>query len=207
MPGTLTNNSVHTMRYLRTQRGETVADIARGEGVTVKAVEKSLRMVAVDHALNTTETLQREAISSIRTNIPDATKAIRRMLNAKTLVRETKVIKGKEITKIIEVDDTEVQVKGVNAWKDLLIAMQPKTPGGVNVNVNQSNANMAAAATTTNIRTTTYEDRLRQIRNQQAEFAALPSQVIDAPEAADEEDEDDDPLDNEEDDDADSPAE
>jgi hypothetical protein len=194
------------MRYLRTQRGEMVPDIARSEGVTVKAVEKSLRMVAVDHALNTTETLQREAISSIRSNIPEATRAIKRLLNAKTLVRETKVINGKEITKIVTVDDTEVQVKGVNAWKDLLIAMQPKTPGGVNVNVNQSNANMAAA-TTTNIRTTTYEDRLRQIRNQQAEFAALPSQVIDAPEAADEEDEDDDPLDNEEDDDADSPAE
>jgi hypothetical protein len=150
--------------------------------------------------------LQREAISSIRSNIPEATRAIKRLLNAKTLVRETKVINGKEITKIVTVDDTEVQVKGVNAWKDLLIAMQPKTPGGVNVNVNQSNANMAAA-TTTNIRTTTYEDRLRQIRNQQAEFAALPSQVIDAPEAADEEDEDDNPLDNEEDDDADSPAE
>lgn len=207
----LANTSIHNMRYLRSLRGETVADIARREGVSVKAVEKSLRMAEIDHALNTTENLNREAISSVRTNLPHATSAIRRMLNAKTLIRETKMVKGKEQTTIVQVDDIEVQTKGVAAFKDILVALQPKTGGGVNVNVNQANANTAAVATT-NIRTTTYEDRLRKIRNQQAEYAALPSQVIDAPEAADEdddvEDDDDDSLGMEDDgDDADSETE
>lgn len=207
MPAALAKTTTHEMRYLRTLRGETVADISRSDGVSVQAIEKSLRMVQVDHMLNTTEHLQREAIGAIRSNMPEATQAIKRMLTAKTLVRETRVIKGKEVTRTVLADDTDIQVKGANLWKDLLVAMQPKVEGGVRVNVNQSNANMAAAAATTNIRTTTYEDRLRSIRNQQAEYASRPSEVIDAPEAPEEDEEEDDPVDDEEDSDVDTETE
>jgi hypothetical protein len=207
MATAMSKATIHTMRYLRHHRGETVQDIARNEGVTVKAVEKSLRQVQVDHALNTPEQLEREAINVVRSNLPHVQSAISRALKAKTLIRETTIRRGKEETRIKTVDDIDTQLKGLKAFNDMLTATQPKGTG-IAVNVNQQNANLAAAAATTNIRTTTYEDRLRRIRNQQAEYALMPSQVIDAPEATDEDDEVD-PLDEEDDgyDDAESDSE
>lgn len=179
--------SVHMVRHLRTLRGETVADIAKAEGVSVKQVERSLRRIELDRALNTREQMDFETIRVIRESGPEAQEALRRAFHAKAILRKRNK-KGEEVA--VLVDDHERQLEAVEMYKELVTAMQPRG-NGFTIN-NQANANAAAAAaTTTNIRTEGFEERLKRLRKQQTEFAALPSETIAPPDADDDYDDDD----------------
>lgn len=180
------NQARHYMRYLRKERGETTAQIANSEGVSQKAIEKSIRQVEIQRGLYTQQNLNASMVGMLMGNLGHVDLTLKRMFKAKDYM-EQKNPDGS--IQFIPVDDKATQLKAMEVFGKFLDSMQPRS-AGVNVKVQQNNANQANA---TGGKVGGYEDMLRGILDNVQNFNQLPSQtgdVIEAEEDADDEEDD-----------------
>jgi hypothetical protein len=160
----------HYLRFIRSERGDSLEDIAKEDGISVAMVEKSIRKVQIQKAIFTSENTQDTIRRMLVENSGKASKALGTALTAKKYVRKQDK-EGK--TKYVPVDDIEVQMEGLKAFKGIAEVVQPKAGGSV-VNVKQVNQTAAV----TNIRGNGYEERMDEIRRKAADFNKLPPTII-----------------------------
>jgi len=183
----LRENSLHYMRYLRKDRGESVRDIARSEGVTQRAVEKSVRMVEMHRSLYSAQNLNVTVTSMLMGNAGNVDQTLRRMFDAKEYI-ERKNPDGS--SELIPIDDKLVQLEAVKVYGKLLDSMQPKG-SGMTVKVQQNNANQTVATTG---KAGGYEDMLHSILKNVGNYNQLPSETGDVIEAEETEDDDEEDI-------------
>lgn len=176
----------HYMRFLRSEQGEKLEDIANSEGVSLAAVEKSVKMIRLHRGINTQENLNQAVVGMLVGNLTHANKALQRGFNAQNYIEQKKADGS---TKLVPVPDIVAQQKTLEIFGKYLESMQPKA-GGVNLKIQQNNANQANA--TTNVRAGGYEQMLRDVIGKADVQNALPSttaDVIDPEDAEGDEDE------------------
>jgi len=186
--GQVLQQARHYMRYLRHDQGEKAEAIALSEGVSVTAIQKSIKMIHFHRALNTQANLNTAVVGMLMGNLGRVDKTFQKMFKAKNYV-EQKRADGS--TKMIPIDDTSTQLKAVEVYGKFIESMQPKG-GGLNVKVQQNNSNQSSAIT--NVRSGGYEEMLHGILSNVKTHNALPTQtadVIDAEEDDDENEDDD----------------
>lgn len=189
-PGLVLDQARHYMRFLRVERGEKPAAVAKSEGVTVRAIEKSIRTVELQRGIYTQSSLNMALIGMLLGKVAKADRTFDRMLEAKDYI-EKKNVDGS--TEFIPVDDKATQIRALEVLGKYAESMQPKG-GGVSVKVQQNNANQANATTSG---TGGYESMLHRIIKESQQHNQLPSEtadVIDAEEFGAEDDEDDDEV-------------
>ena len=180
----------HYMRFLRYDQGEKQEEIAKSEGVTVKAIEKSIALVRLHRGLNTQQNLNTAVVGMLMGNLGKADRTLRRMFSAKNYI-EHKLEDG--TTKLMPIDDTKVQMQALEIYGKYMEVMQPRG-GGVSLNVQQNNSNQV---TTTNARSGGFEEVLHSIIGDVKAHNELPYQTADviegeeSDENEDDEDEDD----------------
>src|SRR5208282_4493280 len=146
----------HMERALRVKSGETVAEIAKTDGVTEKAVEKSLRIIRVNRARHSEEFLKEELIRIAMQLGPGTVNAVAGALEATYDV--TKNDNGKEVT--VQEPDHSTRLKAVEQFVEIAKAAQPKTGGNINVGMGVNVNRPTRQATGTYVG---MEDRLRDI--------------------------------------------
>lgn len=169
-------NPLHYMRYMRKDHGETVQQIARSEGVTTRAIEKSIRQIELHRSVYSMQNLNTSLTGMLMSNVDNVDKTMRRMFEAKEYV-EQKLPTGE--VEFIPVDDKTIQLEAVKVYGKLLESMQPKG-GGMTVKVQQNNANQAVA---TSGKVGGYEEMLHSILKNVDNYNQLPSQTGDVIEA------------------------
>jgi len=178
----------HYMRFLRYDRGEKQEEIAKSEGVSVKAVEKSIAMVRFHRGLNTQQNLNTAVVGMLMGNLGRADQTLRKMFGAKNYI-EHKQPDGS--TKLVPIDDTKVQLQALEIYGKFVESVQPKA-SGMNLKIQQNNANQA---TMTNARSGGFEEVLHGIIGDVKAHNQLPYETADVIDAEDEdgEDEEDEP--------------
>lgn len=174
----------HYMRYLRNDRGETAEEIAKSEGVSTKAIEKSISMVRFHRELNTQQNLNTAVVGMLMTNLGRADKTLQRMFLAKNYIEHKK---PDGTTELVPIDDTKVQMQALEIYGKYLEAMQPK--GGFNLKVQQNNANQAVAHS--NAKSGGFEEVLHGIVSNVQKFNELPSKTADVIESEPDDDDED----------------
>jgi hypothetical protein len=169
---------------MRKDMGEKVEDIALSEGVSVKAVEKSIRQITLEKAVHNQQNLNTAVISMLMGNLRHVNSAFQSGLGAKNYI-EKKNADGS--TELVAVDDTELQLKALQVYGKYLEAMHPKG-GGVNVNVQQNNPTQI----NNNMRNSGYEGVLRTVLEKVNAHNQLPRETADVYEAEVEDDEEED---------------
>ncbi len=181
----------HYMRYLRRNEGESLDEIARAEGVSVKAIEKSIKQVELHRSLNNQGNLNANVVAMLMGNLSRVDKGFKKLFNAKSYV-ERRLADGS--SELVPIDDTETQLETIKVFGKFIESMQPKG-GGLAVNVNQTNQ----TASVTNIRHGGFVERMTEIRKRVQEHNLLPSVTVDAREADPDDEDDEDVVDAEED--------
>jgi hypothetical protein len=176
----------HYMRFIRKDQGETPDAIAKSEGVSVKVVERSIRMVEMHKSLNTQANLNGAVVGMLMSNLPHVDRTFQKLFKAKNYI-EQKQPDGS--TKLVPIDDTATQGKAIELFGKYVDSMQPKG-GGLNLKVSQNNNNQAVAHS--NAQTGGYEDMLRDIIDNASSHNALPPRVVDVIDSSDSEDDEDD---------------
>ena len=179
----------HYMRFLRAEQGEKPEEIAHSEGISLSAVQRSIQRIRLHRALNTQENLNHAVVGMMTQNMMHAGNAFKRMLNAKNYV-EHKRADGS--TKVLTVDNPDVQLRALNTFQKYVEAVQPQR-SGPKLTIQQNNANQSTA--TANVRSGGYEQMLNEILHNARSHNQLPRQVVDVPdieeEPGDDGDEDD----------------
>lgn len=170
--GIVLDQARHYMRAVRVEDGEKPADVARSEGVTVRAIEKSIRIVKYQKSLYTQANFNMALMGMMLGQLPKVKETFDRMFAAKDYV-ERKNADGS--TELIPVDDKTIQMEALKTFATYTTAMQPKG-GGVNVRVQQNNANQANATATGK---GGFESMLHQVIKEANNHAALPSVTAD----------------------------
>lgn len=183
--GLVLDQARHYMRFMRVERGEKPADIARSEGVTARAIAKSVRIVEMQRMLNTNTNLSVAMVGMLMGKVNKVNVTLDRMLDAKDYL-ERKLEGG--ATEFVPVDDKAVQLEALKIYGSYVTAQQPKG-GGVSVNVQQNNANQANA---TAAGRGGYEEMLHQIIKEASSHNQLPSETADVIDDEDFSEEDDD---------------
>jgi hypothetical protein len=172
----------HLERALRVKSGETIPEIAKADGVSEKAVQKSLRIVNVNRARHSNEFLTESLIGIVMDLEPRTKAALAGALGATYDVTKTDK-NGKEIT-VAEPDHT-TQLKAVEKITELAKAAQPRGAPSINVGmgVNVGGARATPSATGSYVG---MEDRLRAIRQEiagrpQIEERSVTTAVLEAP--------------------------
>src|SRR5579859_2899411 len=173
----------HYMRYLRRNEGESVEEIARTEGVSAKAIEKSIKQVQLHRNLNTQGNLNANVVSMLMGNLGRVDKGFKKLFNAKSYI-ERRLADGS--SELVPVDDMATQLEALRVYGKFVESMQPKG-GGVAVNVSQSNQ----TAQVTNIRHGGFVERMSEIRKRVQEHNLLPPVTVDAREEDPEDEEED----------------
>jgi hypothetical protein len=161
--------------------GEKVEEIAQSEGVSIKAIEKSIRQVSMERAIHTQQNLSTAVISMLMGNMRGVDQAFKKGLKAQNFL-ERKNADGSN--QFVPVDDTETQLKTLQVYGKFLEAMQPKG-SGISVSVQQNNANQANQ---TNMRNGGYESMLRSVLDKVHAHNELPRETADVIEAEKEDD-------------------
>jgi hypothetical protein len=177
----------HYMRYMRADQGEKPEQIAASEGVSLQAVEKSIKMVRFHRGLNTQSNLNTAVVGMLMGNLNHVDKTFQRMFKAKNYIEHKKPDGS---TKLVPIEDTETQMKALEVYGKFVGSLQPKS-AGVNLSVQQNNANQSASIS--NARGGGYEEMLHGILGNVRSHNDLPPQtadVIDAEEDGEEEEDD-----------------
>lgn len=173
----------HYMRYLRYDQGEKQEEIAKSEGVSVKAIEKSIAMVRFHRGLNTQQNLNVAVVGMLMGNLGRADQTLKRLFAAKNYI-EHKQADGS--TQLVPVDDAKVQLQALEIYGKFVDSMQPKA-GGMNLKIQQNNANQA---TMTNARSGGFEEVLHGIIGNVKAHNELPYETADVIDAEEEDGED-----------------
>jgi hypothetical protein len=163
----------HLERALRVKSGETIPEIAKADGVSEKAVQKSLRIVNVNRARHSDEFLKEELIRIAMKLGPGTMTAVAGALEATYDV--TKNDNGKEVT--VQEPDHSTRLKAVEQFVEIAKAAQPKTGGNINVGMGVNVGGTRATPTATG----SYvgmEDRLRAIRQEIAQRPQLEERTV-----------------------------
>lgn len=182
--GLVLDQARHYMRYLRS-RDEKPADIARSEGVTIRAIEKSIRTVEIQQALYTQTNLNVAVLGMLMKKVNKVEGTFDRMFDAKDYIEQRNPDGS---TVLIPVDDKSVQLEALKIFGSYISAQQPKS-AGVSLNVQQNNANQANAVSTGK---GGYEEMLHQIVKEANTHNQLPSETADVIDDEDFSEEDDD---------------
>jgi hypothetical protein len=165
-------NGKHLERALRVKSGETIAEIAQRDGVTEKAVQKSLRIVNVNRARHSDEFLKESLIGIVMSLGPETRSAVAGALGATYDV--TKQENGKDV--IVQEPDHSTRLKAVEQFVEIAKAAQPK--GGPSINVGmgvQVGQGRGVAASGAYIG---MEDRLKAIRQEIAQRPQLEERTV-----------------------------
>src|SRR5580693_1466229 len=100
------------LRYLRHDdgKGDSIAEIARSEGVSEKAVENSIKQIKRRRQVNSLDTVNTEVHGMLLGNMADVSKTLKRQLNAKNYVERRRADDSSEL---VAVPDNETQLKAV----------------------------------------------------------------------------------------------
>ena len=173
-------HSRHYMRYLRHDQGETSEDIARTEGVSIKAIERSLQLVRMHRAIHSAPGLNVAVIGMLQHNVDHASAALGRRLNAKEFY-EHKFPDGH--TEMVEIEDRKTQLRALEIFGRYVESVQPKAPGNV-VKIQQNNANVTPEP---EVRSGGFEEVLHGIIGRVREANQLPYKTADVVESEEEE--------------------
>lgn len=176
----------HLFRWMQSQLGKTVEEIAAAENVAPATIEASIQSLMLYQEQNTQLRAELAFRDLIIEAIPQAKEAMGGLLQATTIVG----VKDKTTGTIVdtEVPDKITRIEALRLLGNMFTATQPKTPGvAVQVNNNQQNNSPTVGRGETN------EERLRRIRAEQAKYNLLPPKVIGVPQNIDEGYDPDDP--------------
>jgi hypothetical protein len=178
----------HLLRFLKSQAGQSPADIAKSEGVSIAVVKGSINKIDGYRRANTSGELDFAIRDLVISSVPIAKESLHGLLAATERVEETDYRTGKK--KVVVQEDKTTRLEAQRLLKDLIVGLQPKAaPVAVNVQQNNQNANLGSSET--------LEERLRRLRKQADEHNLLPPEVagtpahIDAGEDAEDDDGDD----------------
>jgi hypothetical protein len=160
------------MRLMRRDRGETLEEIARTEGVSTKTIEKSIKQADLHRSVNTQGNMNSAVVSMLMGNLGRVDKGFKKLFNAKSYV-ERRLADGS--AELVPVDDMTTQLEALKVYGKFVESMQPKG-GGVAVSVNSNNQ----TANVTNIRNGGFVDRLTEIRKRVQEHNLLPPVTVNA---------------------------
>jgi hypothetical protein len=148
-------------RYERNKAGESIADIAKADGVSENSVQQSIRSVQLFRSKHTHE-YANQAISAI---VIDTAGHVKKSLVNGLTATTTETISDKNgNTRKVKKPDVSAQMRAVSEYQKLASTIQPKG-GGTNVNVG-----VGVGVNQTRVATGSYigmEDRLRKIMQQQ----------------------------------------
>lgn len=171
----------HYMRFLRhDMQGETAETIAKTEGVSVKAVERSFTIVRMHRAINNHQNLNTAVVGMLMGNLGKADKTMGRMLNAKNYLEHTMPDGTKRYEAI---DNPKVQLQALEIFGRYIESMQPKATGNV-LKIQQNNANVNTPAT--NAKSGGFEEVLHGVIDKVRSTNALPFATADVIEAEEE---------------------
>lgn len=188
---TLMEDPRHLMRWLKAQAvggSEEAAAraVAQSEHITIETARASIREVDAYRKRNDKVEFDYAIRDLVISAIPQAKETLNGLLAATELVEVKDHKTG--TTKIVEMEDKTTRLEAFRALSTLTIGLQPKTPM-IEQNISQT-TQVAAISSGTE----TNEERLKRLRQQAAEYRALPPEVIAVPDYVDagEEDSDED---------------
>ena len=163
------------MRYLRSEAGDSIEDIAKQDKVSVETVKSSIRIVDQYRKGSSTTEMDLAIRSMVIKVVPKMQQTLSGLLDAEEMVEVKDSNTGK--TKVVKREDKTTRLEALRIGKELIVGLQPKTPP-VAVNVNQTNqvANLSAKETN--------EERLDRLRKQANGF--ISNEVAGVPEGLDE---------------------
>jgi hypothetical protein len=202
-------------RYHAFKSGMIVADIAAQEGVKESTVEESIRKVRSDNQRYSGEETAIQVRKILLQHLPQVSEALSRGMTATKLVTRQVVAldsltgNAVQLQESIREADHDTQLKAVNEWRGVAVAVQPREPL-VSIDQRSQTNIMNTATPVTPNSLTSPEAVIRAIRAQRGlaladgaakavEAEAVPGEVVDAEE--DETDGDEDELDEDDEDD------
>jgi hypothetical protein len=164
----------HLERALRVKGGYTVAEIAKQDGVSEQAVQKSLRIVNINRARHSDEFLKEEFVRIAMLLGPGTAQAVAGALGATYDVTKTDK-DGKEI--VVQEPDNTTRLQAVDRVVEIAKVALPK--GGPSINVGMG-VNVAANRSTPSASGAYIgmEDRLRAIRQEIAQRPQLEEKTV-----------------------------
>ncbi len=189
-PGTQSNGIVldqarHYMRAIRVEEGEKAADVARSEGVTIRAIDKSIQLVKNQRGVYTQQNMNTAMVGMLLNTLAKVAEALERGLNAEQYL-ERKSADGS--IDYMPVPDKTAQLEAMRVFGSYFASMQAKG-GGISVKVQQNNANQASAVATGR---GGYEEMLHQVIKEANTHNLLPAATADVIDDEDYSEEDDD---------------
>lgn len=162
-------NPIHFQRYTRFKAGASVEQIAKADHVVTQTVQQSIDQVNAYREAFSIDFTNMAVGKTVTGVLPDAGKALKRALNAKTKVRDWK-------GRLREHHDHKTQIHAAEALTGMIEAIQPKGGKGLAVNVNAT-----AGAQASNFNESTYkpgfEEKIDEIRARVRETNLLPREV------------------------------
>jgi hypothetical protein len=199
-------------RYHAFKSGMIVADIAAQEGVKESTVEESIRKVRADNQRYSGEETAIQVRKILLQHLPQVSEALSRGMTATKLVTRQVVAldsltgNAVQLQESIREADHDTQLKAVNEWRGVAVAVQPREPL-VSIDQRSQTNIMNTATPVTPNSLTSPEAVIRAIRAQRGlaladgvQAATIDAVVAHATDAEDAEgDEDGDELDEDED--------
>jgi hypothetical protein len=166
----------HLMRYLLSQAGTEIAEIAKRENVSVKTVKESIAEWERYAARNSEGQMQLAIRDMIITTTDRAKDTLDGLLKATTFIDVKQKNTGMTVSQ--EVEDKITRLEALKVYTGLLTASQPKVPQIVNNNSNTQQTAVLSSAETT-------EERMRRLKASAAQHNLLPPVVTGVPELID----------------------
>lgn len=161
------NSNLHTERFLRSTSGETIADIAKDQGVTEKAILRSIADVKLYRSRNTHENVN-QAISAVILSVAkELQNAVSQALKATFDVKDG--------DKTVKEADHSTRLRAAAEIRQLAQVVQPKSSPSTNVSVGVGVTQQTRVASGGYVG---MEDRLRQIRQQRSEQTVLEGSTV-----------------------------
>lgn len=147
------SSAIHSGRFFRNKHGESIEEIAAAEGVSVKAVKRSIESVNLYRSRNT-----HEQVNTILSHVVlEVGNQVRQALNE--ALGATFVVKDGD--KTVHEPDHNTRMKAVGEVRQIAQVVQPKSGPSTNVTVGVGVTQQTRVASGGYIG---MEDRLRQIR-------------------------------------------
>ncbi len=167
----------HLMRYLRSKAGIDPETIAKQDGVSLKAVQESIKEMERYESANSEGQVSLGVRNLILTCLPQAEATITGLMTATNTVERKNARTGG--VDYVNVEDKITRLEALKVFNGMISSQQPKAPAQ-QINVNQTNqqATVLSSAETT-------EERFRRLRAKVAEHNLLPPVVVGVPKSID----------------------